>query len=42
MARLGIGPWPVHTFSPKTVEDMTYRGAPADSAVEVVLGGVSR
>jgi hypothetical protein len=37
MVRLGIGPWQVHTFSPKTVEDMTYRGDPAASTVKVAL-----
>lgn len=28
MLRLGIGPWQVHTFSPKNVEDMLYRAVP--------------
>ncbi|HZZ49712.1 MAG TPA: VOC family protein [Pseudonocardia sp.] len=37
MVRLGIGPWQVHTFSPKTVDDMTYRGAPATSIFKIAL-----
>jgi hypothetical protein len=37
MARLGIGPWRVYTFSPETVEDMTYGGASAQSTFTVAL-----
>lgn len=37
MVRLGIGPWQVHTFSPQTVDDMTYRGAPAETTFGLAL-----
>lgn len=37
MVRMGIGPWQVHTFSPRTVDDMTYRGAPAASTFQLAL-----
>jgi hypothetical protein len=37
MVRLGIGPWQVHTFSPKNVEDMTYLGAPTEATFAIAL-----
>lgn len=37
MVRLGIGPWRVYTFSPETVEDMTYGGVPAESTFTLAL-----
>lgn len=37
MVRAGIGPWQVHTFSPDTVRDMTYRGKPADYSMRLGL-----
>lgn len=35
LCRLGIGPWAVYTFSPETVTDQTYHGAPCEFALTV-------
>jgi len=37
MARAGIGPWMVYTFSPETVQEATYRGQPADFSMKLAL-----
>jgi methylmalonyl-CoA/ethylmalonyl-CoA epimerase len=37
MTRLGIGPWQVFTFSPDNVDDMTYRGRPAEMTFRLAI-----
>jgi methylmalonyl-CoA/ethylmalonyl-CoA epimerase len=37
MLRVGIGPWTVHTFSPKTCTELTYYGRPAHHAFKSAL-----
>jgi methylmalonyl-CoA/ethylmalonyl-CoA epimerase len=35
LARLGIGPWRVYTFSPETVTEQRYKGQPAEYSIKV-------
>lgn len=35
LIQLGIGPWAVYTFSPKTVTDQTFNGKPCEFALKV-------
>jgi methylmalonyl-CoA/ethylmalonyl-CoA epimerase len=37
MARLGIGPWRVYTFSPETATELTFRGRPATYSMKLCL-----
>ena len=37
LVRTGIGPWRVYTFSPKTVQNMTFRGKPASYSMKLGL-----
>ena len=38
-ADLGLGPWIGYHFTPDTVQDFTYRGAPADYSIDIAMTG---